>query len=243
MMVNLRGMITPDSGITPEAAEAQAKGLQQELDQLRQTVKRQSDDYFTRTAKAPLNARVGLAIRFGLFKEALTVLREADGQQLANEGLTPLWVQLELYAGNVETARDLLNGPDRPPGQLPPSLRHLAMLAAAVVGDYDFADGELTAMEQSVDKMAENFGTVDHALAAARSLIVGPVPDALIALKPLTARILTPQTAQVQERALTYHLWHGLLALEAANIPLAKRQFHLARSHQLAQLYGQYLDR
>lgn len=240
MMANIRGMVIA-GGLTQEEAETRAKGLAQELDQRSQEVKRRSDDYFTRTAKAPLTVRVSTAIQYGLIKEALTVLREADAEQLAKERLAPLWVQLELYAGDVATARDLLT--DRLATQLPPHLRHLSILSAAVVGDYDLADGELSTAEEAFDKAAATYNNRDYALAAARSLIVGPVPDALEAFKPMSARILTPQTVQIQELALTYHLWHGLLALESGNLALAKRQFQLARSHQLAQLYGQYLER
>lgn len=240
MMANLRGMISPDSGLAPEEAEAQAKGLQQRLDQLRQEVKRRSDDYFTRTQKAPLNVRVGVAVQYGLIKEALTVLREADAQQLGQEGIAK-WIQLELYAGDVEAARNMLIGPDRPVTQLPPQLRHLALLSAAVVGAYDAAEGELTGLEESFDKLATTATTLDHVSAAARSLAVPPVPAVQTVLIPLWARLVGPQ--MLQERATQYHLWHGMLALESGNLPLARRQFQLARSHQLAQLYGQYLDR
>src|SRR4029077_8762719 len=81
MMANLRGMVA-DGGLTPEQAQAQEKELTKQLDELQKGVKQRSDDYFTRTSKAPINVRVGLAVQYGLIKEALNVLREADAQQL-----------------------------------------------------------------------------------------------------------------------------------------------------------------
>jgi hypothetical protein len=235
MMANLRGMISPDSGLTPEEAKAQVEGLQQALDKLGAEVKRFSDDYFTRTAKAPLSVRVNLAIQYGLIKEALNVLREAEGKDLGEEGLAR-WLQLELYAGDVAAVGDLLNNSDHPP--VPP---HLVMLSAALVGDYDKATSLLMTIEEEFDRQATNATAFEYATAAARSLVVPPMPAIQSVLNPFFARIMGSQAQVIHERASQYHLWHGLLALEAGNLPVAKRQFQLARSHQLAQLYGQYL--
>jgi hypothetical protein len=239
MIANLPGMVA-DGGLTPEQAEAQAKELTKQLDELQKVVKQRSDDYFTRTSKAPINVRVGLSVQYGLIKEALNVLREADAQQLGLEGIVK-WLQLELYAGDVATARDLVTSPDRAPGmRFPPDL---VMLSAAFVGDYDATESEFTTIEEVFDKAAANAVTADHTMGAVRSLIAFPRPDMLVALTPVTSRLMSRQTVQIQQRASQYHLWHAMLALESGNIPLAKRQFQLARSHQLAQLYGQYLER
>ena len=65
-------------------------------------------------------------------------------------------------------------------------------------------------------------------------------------VRALTTYLLSGNIAQLvsqQRLKLQYHLWHGLLALEAGNLPPARRQFQLARFYPIAELYGQDLGR
>jgi len=188
-------------------------------------------------------------------KEALDVLRTSDPQQLGPQGLL-LRLELELYAGDVTVARELLNqltqpgmdpqqGTPQPPPQLPPQLqpqfRHLTIQVAAAVGNYGLADGELTAAEGQLARPVEEAAGL-QVRAFGQTLAVPRVPLAA-AVTNRIASAVAAQTGFPLYRLGQYRLWHGMLAVEAGNLPLARRQFGLARMYELSQMYGQYWGR
>jgi hypothetical protein len=233
---------------TPDQAAAEAKGMAERLQQMEQEVQRQRDNYVTAAASQPsLAARFGQAYGRGLAREALAELRGA-----APEDLRPLlaqWVELELFAGDVRQAREILLSPDlNPVTRLPPNVqatfRELNILAAAAVGDYDRADGELTAAEALLRPIIEQV-TPMQARIVAQALVVpaNPVFAAPLASIKLELFESAAQLSQPHLAKTRYHLWHGLLALEAGNTDLAGRQFNLARMYGTARLYGSLLGK
>src|SRR5262249_10147727 len=141
MSANLLSMVMTEGGLSQEQVEAQDKALKEQLDRLQKAAKERSDDYFTRTQQPTITFRGRLAWLHGPVKEVWTARREAEPQELVKEGLTPGGVRLGLCAGGAAPARALPTGAYRPATQLPPQFQHLALLSAAIVGDYDAADG------------------------------------------------------------------------------------------------------
>jgi tetratricopeptide (TPR) repeat protein len=215
-------------------AERQKK--RERLEALRAEVKRRSDEYETRAAKMNPGERAELAARFGLPREALNVLRNANPQELRGPNIV-LMLHLLLLAGEAGDARAILQGPGfNPitslPPELQPAFRALALQTAVAIGDNASA---IEMLERALENQPQSLGPP---LAGTLQWMV--FPD--LGTSPLTRGITTPlwfglfsktggtrgQLLELQLAIQHYcnnYVRLGLLAVQQGDIAKAKQSF------------------
>jgi hypothetical protein len=220
-----------------KAYEKDRQQKMERLAKLQQDVKRRSDEYETRAAKLTPGQRAELAVQFGLPREALTVLRNADPKDLTMQNVA-LLLQLLLLVGDTVDAYTILQGPSfNPitvlPSDVQPTFRALKVRTAAALGDMPAA---LEAFEPIVQNQPTSFAP--PLIGTLQWLIF---PD--LGLSPLTRGITTPlwfgmfpkggqpspgqllQTQNVVQHYCNNIVRQGLFALEYGDMPFAKVRF------------------
>jgi hypothetical protein len=225
------GRLTEDQ---TKQLEAEYKRLQQGLEQLRQDVRRRSDSYENAAGKYPPPARAAIALQFGLAREALNVLRNAEPAEM-NPPAIELMLHLLLLAGEADSARELLQSQAlNPVTQLPFDMQlrihALHVRTAAALGDY--ANG----IEHSAD-MLRMFprvlqGVAGPSLAAAVGLLVQPdsspaYPLTRVTTFPSWGGGLLSITGMVQQNADDL-VQQGMLLLEQGEPAKAKDRLNRA---------------
>ena len=111
--VDLRRIVfAPAAGADPNGAEVQRfrdeeEKLRLRLERLADKVRKASDDYENAAHNAKPAKRAAIACHFGLAREALKILREADPKD-RDLGSVLMLANLLLLTGEAEDARDLL---------------------------------------------------------------------------------------------------------------------------------------
>lgn len=223
-----------------EAYVADRQKKRERLDALKAEVKRRSDEYETRAAKMRVSERADLAARFGLPREALHVLGNADPKELTAQSIAVM-LHLMLLTGDAADARTILQGPSfNPitvlPPELQPAFRALSLNTAVALGDTSAA---IEMMDHVLKNQPQSLG---RPLAGTLQWLV--FPD--LGLSPLTRGISTPMwfgmfskngpntTGQLLDLQMAIQHYcnnfvrQGLLAVESGDIPLAKNRFHRA---------------
>jgi hypothetical protein len=223
-----------------KAFENDRRQKTERLAKLQQDVKRRSDEYETRAAKLSPGERAKLAVRFGLAREALNVLRSADPSEMTPPNVE-LLLHLLLLAGEADDAYSILHGPSfNPitvlPAALQPTFRALNLRTAAALGD----------MATAIDEFKP---LIEGQPASFAPPLVGTLqwlvfPD--LGASPLTRGITTPlwfgmfpkegqgakgQLLQMQDAVQQYCnniVRQGLLALEYSDVPFAQLRFKRA---------------
>ncbi len=242
-----RTVFAPRAGTDPDSPEVrqfeqEEKILQQELEQQAAKVRKRSDDYENATPReASPKQRAGNACRFGLVREALNVLQKA-GKELDAESIL-MMANLFLLTGEAENARDLLQSAFDPVERLPPDkqlyVHFLSVQAAAALGNYPVAIDHCDAVQVQAQRPAAHWSA--QVLADLVFPDIGPGnPLTRVATMPAWGGLwregrplainntrlmgaLFPAAQSVRD----FNDWtvrQGILALEAGEIPLARRQ-------------------
>jgi hypothetical protein len=227
-----------------KAYEKDRQPKMERLSKLQQDVKHRSDEYETRAAKLASGKRAELAVQFGLPREALTVLRNADPKDLSMSNVE-LLLHLLLLVGDAADASMVLHGSSfNPITVLPPDLqprfRALQVRTAAALGDMPAA---MEAFAPIIENQPASFAP--PLIGTLQWLVF---PD--LGLSPLTRGITTPlwfgmfpkggqpspgQLLQTQNAVQHYCnniVRQGLFALEYSDLPFAKPRFR--RSLEIA---------
>lgn len=243
------GLLSRQAALIPQAQQAEfeksaveaLKKDQERLEALRREVKRRSDEYENRAAKAPPADRARIAAAFGLPREALNVLRAAKPAELTPPGVE-LMLNLLVLDGRADEAYSALQSPAfHPvtvlPAELQPAIRTLNLKSAVALGDarpaIEILDGAIKNGQNSIAPM----------LAATLQSLV--FPD--LGASPFTRAAnsiawggywVKPQQALWQGDLIALNMavqaygdlivQQGLLALEIGDIPLARRRFQQA---------------
>lgn len=217
------------------------KKEQERLEALRREVRRRSDTYENRAAKAPPSERARMAAEFGLAREALNVLRAASPAELTPLGVE-LMLNLLILDGRADEAFSALQSPAfNPvtvlPPELQPSIRLLNLKATVALGDarpvIEMLDGGIRSAQQTITPILA--GTLQSLVFAD----LGASPFTRAANSVTWGGFwIKPQQALWQGDLLALQLaiqtygdlivQQGLLALEIGDIPLARRRFQQA---------------
>jgi hypothetical protein len=226
-----RSFYAPRAGADPEGPEArqfdqEEKALRQELEGQGNRVRKLSDDYENATPRdAPPARRAATARHFGLTREALKVLQQADPKDRDVNSVL-MMAQLFLLVGEAENARDLLQvafpAVEQAPPQLQLPVHALIVQAAAALGDYPTAIDHCDAM------LALTGPATARATAGVLSNLV--FPDAA-PIQPLMRISTIPAwmsdlslVVQSSREVTDWTVRKGMLALEGGDVPLARRQ-------------------
>jgi hypothetical protein len=188
-------------------------------------VRKLSDDYENATPRdAPPARRAATARHFGLTREALKVLQQADPKDRDVNSVL-MMAQLFLMVGEAENARDVLQAAFTAIEQAPPQLQlpvhAMIVQAAAALGDYPTAIDHCDAM------LALTGPATARAAAGVLANLV--FPDAA-PIQPLMRISTIPAwmsdlslVVQASREVTDWTVRKGMLALEGGDVPLARR--------------------
>jgi hypothetical protein len=230
---------------TREQAEAMGKALDEEfkqrqklMEQMRQDVQKRRDSYETAAGKYPPPARAAIALQYGLPREALSVLRNADPAEMTAQSVE-LLLHLLLLAGEAEAAHNLLqeealNPLTRLPFDDQMRIRTVQVQTAAALGDYTAGIDALADSLRAFPRLAGP--ALSGALQALVVPDVSPMhPLARVATAPSWAGVWPREgqpwpgdllaVAGVLQQNAEEQVRQAMLALEQGDPALAKRRF------------------
>jgi hypothetical protein len=229
------GVTTSDNG-DPKQFEANLQREQAGLEQLQAKVSENRNNWELRPKDVSPAQRAAEACRYGLPREALNVLTTADAKQL-DPGAIIFTANLLLLAGETESARELLGNIRTAPEIVRATLEfrlHLQTLtvdAAVSLGDYRTGIEQCDDVLELLDSPAQ--------LAAARlvaHLIApgGSQPLAQVVTFPFWGGVMIRgqqplagdlvQAVGIVRQQNDWLVRQGVIALEAGDIPLARRR-------------------
>jgi hypothetical protein len=223
----------------PEQYKANIQRERTGLEQLRTRVSENRDNWENRPKDQRPGRRALEACNYGLAREALIVLTTADAKDL-DPGAALLAANLFLLVGEAESARDWITQMEaqdlgKASTEFRLHLHTLAVDAAAALGQYRSAIKEVDEVLDLLDAPAQSAARTAVAQVVAQLILPGgPQPLTQASCLPLWGGAVAPGRQPVAGALFPLHAFarqqeewlfkQGMLALEAGDIPLAKRR-------------------